>query len=96
MINHKIGDVLAKKGDLQGAGEAYRASLVIAERLAAADPSNAQLQRDLSASQRKSATSSRIKATPRPRSLRTKHRLRSPSGWPPPIVRTRPFSATSR
>ena len=36
-----------------GHGESYRASLVIAERLAAADPSNAQLQRDLSASQEK-------------------------------------------
>ena len=34
-------------GDLTGATEHYQASLAIAERLAAADPSNTEWQRDL-------------------------------------------------
>jgi len=36
--------------DLSGAEEAYRASLAIRERLAAADPTNTEWQRDLSVS----------------------------------------------
>lgn len=44
------GDLLASQGDLAGAMEAYRAGMAIAQRLAAADPSNTGLQRDLSVS----------------------------------------------
>jgi hypothetical protein len=40
--------VEGKQGDLTGAGESFRKSLAIVENLAAADPSSAQLQRDLS------------------------------------------------
>ncbi|MGI9489863.1 MAG: tetratricopeptide repeat-containing protein, partial [Geminicoccaceae bacterium] len=43
----KIGEVRVAQGDLDGAGEAYRAGLAIIERLAAADPGNAEWQRDL-------------------------------------------------
>jgi hypothetical protein len=43
-----VGHVLRARGDLEGALAAYRASLAIAEHLAAADPSNAGRQRDLS------------------------------------------------
>ena len=53
VIHHKICDVLVKQGNFTEAAKAYRASLVIAERLASGDPSNAQLQRDLSAAQEK-------------------------------------------
>jgi len=42
--------VLRAQGDLTGALSAYRASLAIRERLAAADPGNAGWQRDLSVS----------------------------------------------
>ena len=42
-----MGDVLVAQGDLAGALRAFQASLKIAERLAAADPSNAGWQRDL-------------------------------------------------
>ncbi len=45
-----IGNVLSAQGDLTGALAAYRASLEISRRLAAADPGNADLQRDLSVS----------------------------------------------
>ncbi len=45
--HNKIGDVLVSKGELDGALEAYQASLAIRERLAAADPANTQWQRDL-------------------------------------------------
>ena len=44
------GDAAIAYGDLAAALAAYRASLAIAERLAAADPSNAAWQRDLSVS----------------------------------------------
>ena len=53
-----MGDVLSAQGDLTAALAAYRASLEIRERLAAADPGNAGWQRDLSVSQDKSATCS--------------------------------------
>ena len=46
----KIGDVLRDQGDLAGALEAYRESLAVRRRLAAADPSNAGWQRDLTVS----------------------------------------------
>jgi hypothetical protein len=45
----KIGDVLVAQGKLDEALKAYRDSLAIRERLAAADPGNTQWQRDLSA-----------------------------------------------
>ena len=45
--------MLTAQGQLDDALEAYRASLAIVERLAAADPSNAAWQRDLSVSQDK-------------------------------------------
>ena len=47
------GDVLSVQGDLAGALAAYREGLAIAQRLAAADPSNAGWQRDLSVSNSK-------------------------------------------
>src|SRR5512132_4612214 len=54
VINHGIGDVLlAKKEDPKRAAEAYRTSLDIAKRLAADDPKNIQLKRDLAASHEK-------------------------------------------
>ena len=46
----KIGDVLVAQGKLDEALKAYRDDLVITERLAAADRSNTQWQRDLSVS----------------------------------------------
>ncbi|HUT51276.1 MAG TPA: hypothetical protein VM325_18245 [Alphaproteobacteria bacterium] len=49
----EIGDVLRWQGDLGKALESYLASMVIAERLAKADASNAALQRDLSVSHNK-------------------------------------------
>ena len=54
MVSHdKVGDVLVAQGDTAGALAAYRASLAIAERLAAADPGNAGWQRDLAVSHNK-------------------------------------------
>jgi hypothetical protein len=50
---NKLGDVAVAAGDLAGAGEHYRAAQVIAERLAAADPTNTGWQRDLSISRNK-------------------------------------------
>ena len=47
--------MLVAQGDLPEALQAYRDSLAIAERLAAADPSNAEWQRDLSVSYEKIA-----------------------------------------
>jgi hypothetical protein len=44
--NH-VGDALHAQGDLAGALREYGAGLAIAERLAAADPGNAQWRRDL-------------------------------------------------
>ncbi|MBV1696385.1 MAG: tetratricopeptide repeat protein [Hyphomicrobiales bacterium] len=53
-VSHdRIGDVLVAQGRLPAALDAYRASLAIAERLAAADPGNAGWQRDLSVSHNK-------------------------------------------
>ena len=49
----KIGDVLVAQGKLDEALKAYRDSLAIAERLAAADRSNTRWQRDLSVSYNK-------------------------------------------
>jgi len=49
--NDLIGSVLRDQGDLTGALEAFRASLVTRQALAAQDPANAEWQRDLSISQ---------------------------------------------
>jgi tetratricopeptide (TPR) repeat protein len=49
----RVGDVLSAHGRLDDALSAYRAGLAVAERLAAADPSNTGWQRDLSVSQGK-------------------------------------------
>jgi tetratricopeptide (TPR) repeat protein len=47
-VSHiKIGDVLVAQGEGGAALAAYRAGMAIAERLAAADPGNAEWQRDL-------------------------------------------------
>ncbi|MCH8203233.1 MAG: hypothetical protein IH996_09015 [Proteobacteria bacterium] len=46
----EFGDVLVAQGDLAGALNSYQASLLIRQRLARADESNAGLQRDLSVS----------------------------------------------
>jgi len=51
IANILLGNVLRDQGDLTGALEAYRASLAIAQRLAAQDPANADWQRNLSVSQ---------------------------------------------
>ncbi len=48
-----FGETVAMLGDLAGALGAYRESLAVSQRLAAADPSNAGWQRDLSVSQEK-------------------------------------------
>jgi len=48
-----VGHVLVAQGDAAGALKAYRDSLAIAQRLAAADPTNAAWQRDLSVSHEK-------------------------------------------
>jgi tetratricopeptide (TPR) repeat protein len=48
-----MGDVLRAQGDLAGALQAYRETQTILTRLAAADPSNAGWQRDLSVSHNK-------------------------------------------
>ncbi len=50
MSHNKIGDVLSAQGRLDDAVAAYRASLEIAEALAAADPSNAGWQYDVALS----------------------------------------------
>ena len=47
------GKLLANQGDLEGALEAYRAGMVISQRLVATDPSNAEWQRELSVSHNK-------------------------------------------
>ena len=56
MSYDKVGDVLVAQGNLPEALKSYRDSLAIADRLAKADPGNADWQRDLSVSYRKSAT----------------------------------------
>ena len=50
VLLNDIGNVLVDQGDLSGGLASYRASMAIAERLAAADPDNAGWQRDLSVS----------------------------------------------
>ncbi len=50
---NKLGDLAVAAGDLTAARTAYQAGLDIATRLAAADPSNTQWQRDLSISHNK-------------------------------------------
>lgn len=52
---NKAGDVLSAQGDLAGARKAYEETLDIARKLAAADPSSAQAQRDLAVSLRRAA-----------------------------------------
>ena len=47
MSYDKVGDVLVSQGDLPGALKSYRDSLAIQERLAKADPSNAEWQFDV-------------------------------------------------
>ena len=47
MSKDQVGNVLSAQGRLDDALSTYRAGLAIAERLAAADPSNAGWQRDL-------------------------------------------------
>jgi hypothetical protein len=46
----KIGDVQVAQGDLAGAQKSYQDDLAIADKLAKADPGNAEWQRDLSVS----------------------------------------------
>jgi hypothetical protein len=55
----KVGDVLHAQGDLDRAFVAYQNSLAISQRLAAADPSNADWQRDVTVSQIKIGKNSR-------------------------------------
>jgi len=50
---NRIGNVLEAQGDLAGALTVFRRSLMIAERLAASDPTNRQRQRDLSVNHEK-------------------------------------------
>jgi tetratricopeptide (TPR) repeat protein len=50
-VSHdRIGDLLERKGDREGALESFRKSLAIAKALVARDPGNAQWQWDLAAS----------------------------------------------
>ena len=49
-IDHRLGAVAVALGDASTAEQHYRTALSITERLAAADPDNAQYQRDLSVS----------------------------------------------
>ncbi|MCW5664583.1 MAG: tetratricopeptide repeat protein [Piscinibacter sp.] len=51
VVRNREADLHLLQGDLAGAEQAYRAALAVAERLAKADPSNAEWQRDLSISQ---------------------------------------------
>ena len=61
---NKMGDVLVAQGDLAGALKSYRDSLAIRDKLAKADPGNAQLAARLSGSAMKgSATFKWRKAT---------------------------------
>jgi len=48
VLTQSQGNVLREQGDLAGALDAFRQSLAVRQRLAAADPSNADWQRDLS------------------------------------------------
>ena len=85
------------QGQLDDALAAYRASLAIRERLAAADPSNAGWQRDLSVShnkRRRRAAWRRGGSTTR--SPPTGRAWPSPSGWRRPIRATPAGSATCR
>ncbi|MET8149517.1 CHAT domain-containing protein [Actinoplanes sp. NPDC005259] len=50
IIRERLGNVAVAAGDLTAAREHYEAGLKIAQRLAAADPSNTEWQRDLSIS----------------------------------------------
>ena len=47
MSQERVGDVLLRKGDLEGALRSYRESLLIRERLCGQDPSNAGWQSDV-------------------------------------------------
>jgi tetratricopeptide (TPR) repeat protein len=49
-VHERIGDVQQAQGDLAAALGSYRASLAIRDRLAEADPGNAEWQHDLSVS----------------------------------------------
>ncbi|MFT3718047.1 tetratricopeptide repeat protein [Pseudorhodoferax sp.] len=51
VLAHRRADLYRLRGDLAGTERAYRAALAVRERLAQADPGNAQWQRDLSVSQ---------------------------------------------
>jgi hypothetical protein len=46
-LYNNLGDVLVSHGDLPGALQSYRDSLAIRERLAKADPGNAEWQFDV-------------------------------------------------
>ncbi|MEM7023771.1 MAG: tetratricopeptide repeat protein [Pseudomonadota bacterium] len=50
LLQDSLGDVLVAQGDLPAALECYRSSMAGRERLRAADPSNAERQRDVSVS----------------------------------------------
>lgn len=47
VLSECVADLALLRGDLAGAEKAYRSALAVRERLAQADPSNAQWQRDL-------------------------------------------------
>ena len=47
MSHEKVGDVQLAQGDASGALASYEASLAIAKRLAASDPTNAGWKKDL-------------------------------------------------
>jgi tetratricopeptide (TPR) repeat protein len=49
-LRNRLGDVLVLQGNLPEALTAYKASLAIDDKLAKADPSNAEWQSDLAAS----------------------------------------------
>ena len=90
------GDAAVAYGDLAAALAAYRASLAIAERLAAADPSNAEWQRDLSVSHDKLGDVLVAQGQLADALAAYRASLAIASGWRRPIPATPPGSATSR
>src|SRR6516162_9839523 len=80
-----VGDVLRAQGKLAEALKAYRDSVAINERLAAADPSNPAGSATFQSPTTKSASCYPPKAICQRRSKPTATALPSTSGWPRPI-----------
>jgi hypothetical protein len=88
--HNNFGDVLVAQGNLPAALESYGASLAIAERLAKADPGNAERQHDLAISlsttvERRRWNGQRITASPTSSGLPATWRS-TPASRKPPII----------